>query len=137
MKMRNGLAASLTDVDAHVEAVRAMGALDLGACDRDSTDQLRLLLARRVEPATNVPLGHKEGMAGADRESIPQANRERTCVEDPISGRGAEGTARHAYVRTWLKGSALLVMISPPSRPTRRQEAQRHSRTGLPATRLI
>ncbi len=118
VKVGDGLASRLADVDAEVEAVGAVPGEDGLAGDGESRDELRLLLAGGVEPAGHVSSGHEKGVALARRESVPEAEDQASAVEDELRVGLAEGAGG-------MGQRVCRVMVRRPSRPLVTQSAQR------------
>jgi hypothetical protein len=71
VQMKDRLASSLANIDAHCVAVRLVLSLDNALCFSDSINQLVLLFRRRVEPGCNMPLRNQQRVTGCHWESIP------------------------------------------------------------------
>ncbi len=93
VEVEDGLAGGLADVDADGEAVGAVRGLDGGPRAVDAGEEGEPLGLGRLEPRCHVATGHDEGVAGGDREGVPEAPNSVRLEDQPPGVRGAEGTA--------------------------------------------
>lgn len=91
VKVRDGLAGGLADVDADVEAVGEVFGRDGFFGDRERAQKLALFLPRSVEPRGDVALRDDESVAITDGVGVPEAENVLASVEHAFGIGMAEG----------------------------------------------
>ena len=72
VQVGDGLACGFADIDADVEAVRAVAALDFLLRRVDGCQNFGLLFRSGFEPTRDMSLGNNECVSTGNRETIPQ-----------------------------------------------------------------
>lgn len=134
VQVGNRLARRCTDVDSYVKAIWLVDLFNFLTGDFNTSHEFELFLGCRVEPGRDVPFRNDQRMPGADRESVPEPQRQASGVEDSRGLRSAERAVSRAHL-IFPRPSSTRVTRSSPSSPALRHAAHRQRDTRVRASR--